>query len=277
MPDRPGRQRTRPDARKKAVRPTPRWLWPHAVGLDAALLAPLWLLAFSEWLGIPPHAGEAVALGCGVWSLYLLDRVWDVTRRPSRDETDDCQHGLARRFPLRLAAFSVLLALAGGGVAAFSLSMRQIDVFLILMVAVSSYYVVLARRSGARRHSSFLRSVVVGMLFVTGCYLLPWLRDPTHGRAVLAWLGTGAVFAANALLCDVADEGDELLRQARPQIFALAGLGVFIASFTLFWPAMVAGLAMPLVSLARVSWRSAWADAILVATPLGFLAVFLGK
>jgi len=172
---------------------------------------------------------------------------------------------------------SILLAALGGGAAITSLNLRQIDVLFILIVAVGSYYVVLARRSASRSHSPVLRSLVVGLLFVTGCCLLPWLRNPVpFSRIMPAWLATGAVFAANVLLCDASDENRKRFRKRFPEIFVLAAAGGLTGFLVGFWPAVVAGIGMVAVALVQCRWHGALADALLVCIPLGFLVLLPG-
>jgi hypothetical protein len=84
------------------------FLVPHAVGLDAALIAVVWCSVTARYLGVEVGPGTLAVLGAAVWGIYLLDRAWDATRGQGGY---GLRHRMARRFHMAyLAGGGILLA-----------------------------------------------------------------------------------------------------------------------------------------------------------------------
>jgi hypothetical protein len=59
------------------VKPTPWWLWPHVLSLEAPVVAVLWqgALAHAHGIRLTPMLNVGIGLAC--WVVYLLDRTLD--------------------------------------------------------------------------------------------------------------------------------------------------------------------------------------------------------
>lgn len=203
------------------------WKLPHALGLDAAIVAALWQLAVGIRMGGQIMILPAACLFCGVWSLYLFDRVWDV-RLESAGEA--APQGFARRFPLA----AVCLA-TGSGVLAFLilLQMPQPGLILALGGLVVAYYVVLAGMPGFR--DAAIRAPIIGFLFAGGVVLVPFavkgagVDSSTASKALFLFIPLGSIFSSNVFICHQAG-GSRVFPRIYPEAFALLGAGIGIIS-----------------------------------------------
>ncbi len=124
----------------------PWWIWFNILGLDAVITALLWLPLLGRASGAHLIHGEYVVLGCSVWGIYALDRLFDGT-------TDSGMSGERHRFAARNFKFILTGAVAAAALSAWFLAFRVREIVLFaglkLVIAVAVYYAVtwLSRRN----------------------------------------------------------------------------------------------------------------------------------
>ncbi|MBL9133299.1 MAG: hypothetical protein JNG86_18960 [Verrucomicrobiaceae bacterium] len=169
----------------------PWWLWPHVLSLEAPLVAVLWqaTLARAHDLTLPPvlHAGLALC----VWTIYVLDRVWDTFHADA--VALDARHAFYRRHRvLFLAVVLPAACLALGWLALCEIPEGVLWQAVSIGVFVGLYFFVyVARLAPALMPKPHAASLV----FALGCtaairfYSMPdtW-ADPILECAVLALL-----------------------------------------------------------------------------------------
>lgn len=70
------------------VNPTPWWLWPHVLSLEAPVVAVLWQGALAHAHGLRLTPLLSVGLGLACWVVYLLDRTLDTVAVKNMAELD---------------------------------------------------------------------------------------------------------------------------------------------------------------------------------------------
>jgi hypothetical protein len=85
-----------PDSDSTPDQPTPWWLWPHVLSLEAPLVAVLWqrVLAQAHGVRLTPMLDAGLALAC--WLIYLADRTLD-TFSAKPGSALDTRHAFYRR------------------------------------------------------------------------------------------------------------------------------------------------------------------------------------
>ncbi len=70
------------------AQPTPWWLWPHVLSLEAPLVAVLWqrALAHAHGIRLTPMLDAGLALAC--WVIYVIDRTLDTLAANNLGELD---------------------------------------------------------------------------------------------------------------------------------------------------------------------------------------------
>ena len=59
------------------MRPTPLWLWPNLLSLDAPLVALVWQDFAAHSFGHPLRLPARIVLALTVWAIYVVDRLLD--------------------------------------------------------------------------------------------------------------------------------------------------------------------------------------------------------
>lgn len=76
----------------------PWWLYPNLLSLDAPLVALAWLHVFGKAWGLGYHPTSAyVCLGLVVWSIYVFDRLLDVSMMSATPEKMEPRHRFHQR------------------------------------------------------------------------------------------------------------------------------------------------------------------------------------
>ncbi|MGB1130716.1 MAG: hypothetical protein ACPG4K_11750, partial [Haloferula sp.] len=71
----------------------PLWLWPNLLSLDAPLVAVAWLFMFAQaWQVNYMNWQSYLALGLGVWVVYVLDKLLDRKIRAVDDPLIGSRH-----------------------------------------------------------------------------------------------------------------------------------------------------------------------------------------
>jgi hypothetical protein len=184
-------------------------LW-HLVSLDAPTVAVVWSLAFASAAGVRLPVCSPFTLALTVWSIYLVDRLFDARHAIRSNCLDRLRerhffHWRHRRTLLPAAIVSALAA-ASLVLAFIPPSARIRD--SLFAGAVFAYF---ARIHSGYRSRPFLfrflsKEVLVGLFFTIGCALpaVRILAATPHARfwplaaivpffALLAWLNCGAI------------------------------------------------------------------------------------
>lgn len=196
------------------------WQWARLLGTD---------LTISRWL----------ILGLGVWSIYLLDRVFDAQREtvPIRFSG---RHALASRRGTVLSTIGIIAALVGLWLALTELSGREQLVGFALAGITTGYFLIvhLQRQLSTRWHA---KEIAVGIIFAIGTGFFPLMQHDSIPMFVpFALLTLAGLLTANAILITVW-ESDQPRRQGVWLGFGLvllvSGLGWWLTS-ALVWPAL---------------------------------------
>ncbi len=226
--------------------PTPWWLVPNLLAVDAPVVAAVWQRFLATRHGIAVPVAAAVALGAAVWSIYLSDR-WLDARRGALDAD---RHRAAADWP---AAFAVA-ALAAGCLALASASQLPIVYIrrgLEIGAGVAAYLALV--HAFARKFDSLpgSKELLVAVGFAAGV-ALPLFAEGVPCRE---WLPDAVGFAGLcALNCRLIDRW-EATRVAAQSFLAEGSLGMLLVAASPFLPPAIG-----------------WAMAISVA---GLLAIHL--
>ncbi|MDA0935427.1 MAG: hypothetical protein O3C51_18425 [Planctomycetota bacterium] len=199
------------------------WELPHLLALDAVAVALAWQAVLAESVAAHVTTTTRVALGAIVWTVYLLDRLWD----QRGDAPPTARHAFTARFGRLLAGLAVssaLLALA----AAFRVPQHLVAPGLGVGIVVLAYFVWV--HVGAARGVRGLKEALAGISFALGVGI-PALVGPQE--AGVAGLGAVAIFAAacwwNCRLIDRWETGTRFARVETLGIAALAAFGLLVS------------------------------------------------
>jgi len=181
-------------------RRTPLWLWPNLLSLDAPIVAVAWLHMFRKAWGlefIPPS--NYLALGLGVWAIYVADRLLDLKLRPPGDPSLGRRHEFHGRHRM--------LFLAGLGVAVVAvlyILLTGMPVELLRTYSVPALGLVLGFFSLVMAAPSddgipYTRNIVAGVAFGFGTASIAHVRT-YEGVGNLIWPPSPEL-ACFAVLC----------------------------------------------------------------------------
>jgi hypothetical protein len=243
--------------------PTPVWLWPNLLGLDAPIVAVVWQDLAARSFGTPLHLASRVVLGLTVWAVYLADRLLDV--REDGPIPNTARHAFTRRHRHELTALMAAVLILAGFVAIVELRRAVFVDGLVVAGCVAAYLSTFPLRA-----SGWEKQVLAAVLFSIGVLLVPvtWL-GPLH------LLLPAALFAALCLSNLVLIELWESDRVRRLIWLAPAGIAAVAIVRRGAWQDAVAlsGVLLAAVAICgprlNVSAKRVLADAALL-TPLLF-------
>jgi hypothetical protein len=198
-------------------RKPPLWLWPNLLSLDAPLVAVAWLFMFAKaWQVNYMNWQTYLALGLGVWVVYVLDKLLDRKIRPVDDPLIASRHEFHARHRKWFLA-GVVLALVAILVIVFTVlpvellvdhsgGQRSIlgDVMMsylgpAILLVVAFFAMVL--KSGESHEIPYFRNLVAGMAFGYGTAMMAHIYVPTQGMYSLLFsremLGFGMLCVLN--------------------------------------------------------------------------------
>lgn len=210
------------------------WELPHLLALDAVAVAVAWQAVLAESVAAHVTTATRIALAAIVWTVYLLDRLWD----QRGDTPDTARHAFSARFGrvlAGLAASSALLALA----AAFRVPLHLVAPGLGLGAFVLAYFVWV--HVAAARGVLGIKEAAAGWSFALGASV-PALVGPQE--AGVAGFGAIAIFAAacwwNCRLIDRWETGRRFARWETLGIAAVAAFGLLVSGPRIGWaPALL--------------------------------------
>jgi hypothetical protein len=190
-------------------RRTPFWLWPNILSLDAPVVAMVWLAMFSgawipfqEWQAYP-------ALGFGVWSVYLFDRLMDIKLLDPADPRLGLRHDFMRRHEAIMKWVAVGAVLACAAIILFTLPTALIGqhllsgsraqfgyIFPVLLLVVAFFSITVA--SAGSQDIPHTRNLIAGLAFSYGTGMLAHVQLGMEGIFHLLLAPESLCFA---LLC----------------------------------------------------------------------------
>lgn len=176
----------------------PVWLWPHALGLDAAFMAVCWQEVVARHWGVWLQPAERLVLFLIVLGIYLINRALGSPGAREAGLVPEVQAFAVRhRVVFLIAAFA---AVCGAGVLVFT-ALPRVAVFTAApVVVVALAYFVWSQTGGRNDRELRAKAVLSGVLFAVGVLLVPYamlLGRPPDFFAVLAVLA--GMFTAHCL------------------------------------------------------------------------------
>lgn len=155
-------------------------LGPNLVGLDAPVVAVVWMKVFGRLADVEVSDRATWLLFLAVWLIYSMDRWLDASRRAFY-ETE--RHQIHEGFPrsIQLAYGLVLLLLFKDAVIGLNARAWIAGVMLVFMTAG---YFFCVHWQGERFPRSLPKELWVGMVFAAGCALVPW----SLGKGLECWI-----------------------------------------------------------------------------------------
>jgi hypothetical protein len=178
--------------------PTPWWLWPNLLSLDAPLVALLWQSLAAKDAGLTLSLSSRIALPLTVWAIYLADRLFD-SIRPA-EFTLATRHQFYRAH--RIAALILLACVSG----LLAVSLRNLPPAVLhnglaVGTLVAAYLLTVHALPAALRYLP--KELAVALIFSAGTTLSVWTRMahpasilfPALLFALLCWLNCSAIEA----------------------------------------------------------------------------------
>ncbi|MCH7226979.1 hypothetical protein [Haloferula sp. A504] len=163
-------------------RRTPWWLWPNLLSLDAPLVAVAWLYMFARAWQVNYLEWQAyLALGLGVWVIYVCDRMLDLRVRDPGDPLLAERHEFHARHRVFFLA-GVVVAVA----AVLWFVFKALPVELLIsysgpavgLVVAFFLFVIGTRPTG---EVPYLRNAIAGLAFAYGTAMMAHTRVPSQG------------------------------------------------------------------------------------------------
>lgn len=205
------------------------WLWPNLVGIDAPLVAVVWLAAFAKAYDAPVVSTHYLVLFMAVWCLYTADRLIDVARVRAGDPSPGLRtrrHAFMNRYK---RVFALLLFFVGfvGAITAFSQFERPIvGAGLIVMVGAFAYAMAFVAPLGNKKPLPG-KEIAGGLLFAAGT-TVPVFADYSGTLPVIPSFALFAALCGLNLLLIASREGD--LPNGRRFGAFLVGLGILLTA-----------------------------------------------
>lgn len=195
----------------------PLWLWPNLLSLDAPLVAVAWLFMFAQaWQVNYMNWQSYLALGLGVWVVYVLDKLLDRKIRAVDDPLIGSRHEFHARHRKWFVG-GVIIALIAILVIVFTV--LPVDLLINytrgetprLANIISSYvgpaillvaaFFAMVLKSGESHEVPYFRNLVAGMAFGYGTAMMAHIYVPTQGMWSLLFsremLGFGILCVLN--------------------------------------------------------------------------------
>lgn len=168
-------------------RPTPLWLWPNLLSLDAPIVALVWFYMFQRiWLQYLSW-GYSVALFLVVWGIYILDRIIDVKMLAPGDPRLGPRHMFHQKHS-RLMMWTALAGLLTATiVAGFEISYGPLIEYgkpVLFLVVIFFSLTIFSKQD---REIPHLRNLFAGMAFAYGTAMGPHMWSPAYGFVETRW------------------------------------------------------------------------------------------
>lgn len=179
----------------------PWWLWPNLLSLDAPLVAVAWLYMFARAWQVNYLEWQAyVALGLGVWVIYVCDRLLDLRVRDPDDPELAHRHDFHARHR-KLFLIGVVLAIA----AVLWFVFKTLPVELLISysgpavgLVVAFFVLVIGMRPSGE--VPYFRNAIAGLAFAYGTAMMAHIRVPSQGMMSMALSREMIAFAVLCVL-----------------------------------------------------------------------------
>lgn len=163
-------------------RRTPWWLWPNLLSLDAPLVAVAWLYMFARAWQVNYLEWQAyLALGLGVWVIYVCDRLLDLRLRDPGDPLLAKRHDFHARFRGFFIAGVVLAAATVLWFVFKALPVELLKTYSGPAVGLVVAFFLLVIGSRPTGEVPYLRNAIAGLAFAYGTAMMAHTRVPSQG------------------------------------------------------------------------------------------------
>lgn len=153
-----------PSAQRK-----PWWLYPNLLSLDAPLVAIAWLHVFGEAWQLGYHPWHAyLCLGLVVWSIYIFDRLLDVSMMSSTPEKLEPRHRFHARHRKLLIALMSAAMLGSVFVLVTEMPFSIFRYLLMGAILVAGFFGLSMLASENREDVGLSKNLVAGVAFAYG-------------------------------------------------------------------------------------------------------------
>lgn len=163
----------------------PLWLYPNLLSLDAPLVAVLWLWVFSKTWGIV--YGETqyyVVLGLAVWSIYVLDRLFDASLRSGSPEMLEERHRFHTRHRRLFLIGGIVAAAAALLITLAALPMLIFSYAIFGGMLVLVFFGLSIFSSRTKGEIEYGKNIVAGFTFAYGTALAAHVQVPALDSVV---------------------------------------------------------------------------------------------
>ncbi len=179
----------------------PCWLYLNLIGLDAPLIAVVWLFLFAKTWRVNYHPWEAyVALGLAVWSIRMTAKVLEGAMNDDPEVFAVVHKKLLRSGVIVSGTSALVLTVLN-----FPLSVYAY--LLVACVLVLGYFALALFSSKGAHEISYAKHVIGGIAFAYGTALVAHVYLPNLG---IQQMITSNEFICFSVLCLLASSGAEL-------------------------------------------------------------------
>jgi hypothetical protein len=244
----------------ESERSVPFWLWPNLLSLDAPLVAVLWQGFLAQRFSIPLRPAARIALFLTVWAIYLLDRLLDARKPPTRLEP--ARH---RYYRQRWSRMALLLLAVLSFDAAISMRWLRPAILFQGLFPLAGVLIYLAAVHITGKRVRIPKEIAAAFLFTGGTFLAAWAALPCPR---LAW--AAAAFFTLCLANIIAIEAWEWRELPKESPGAPHRYTRWLARTYLFW--------VPAVGiLCALLGRNDWYVSIALSTAACALLFWIGK
>ena len=183
--------------------PTPLWLWPNLLSLDAPLIAALWQDVFARDAGVKLSLASRLALPLAVWLIYLVDRLLDTAKGMPQNVT--ARHAFYSSQRARCCLLTAIVASALS-VAVCFLPLPVVENGMAVACAVGVYLLTVHAMYGKWRRW-LPKEAAVGLIFGVGTTLAPFTWASESDRLIFPALLFGLMCWANSAAIEVWEGG----------------------------------------------------------------------
>ena len=193
----------------------PRWLYLNLLGLDAPLIAVVWLFLFARTWRVDYHPWQAyAALGFGVWTIRIAMKLLQGSMT-----SDEASFAMKHRKPLRLAA--VIAGILSLTLTVMNFPLSVYTYLLVGAVFLAGHFALTLFSPQSGNEIGYARHAAGGVAFAFGTALTAHVYLPGLG---LRELMLSREFISFAVLCLLASSAMELWeRSGRPAADGEAG------------------------------------------------------
>ncbi len=179
----------------------PWWLYLNLIGLDAPLIAVVWLFLFAKTWRVNYHPWEAyVALGLAVWAVRMTGKILDGAMNDD-PERFAVRHGKVLRLAVIVSGISALV------LTVLNFPRSVYAYLLVACILVLGYFALALFSSKGTHEISYAKHGIGGVAFAYGTALVAHVYLPNLG---IQQMITSREFICFSMLCLLASSGTEL-------------------------------------------------------------------